>query len=248
MSFPELEYSTAPIRESDADAILLALPPLDKGDSPGLDDWPGLRDEIGAGIRTLTGFATVAVAAPAADEALWRAAAEGAALGGYRFDGYKTEAPKPRASRVRLHGTTEVDDESVAAVTAVADAVALVKDLVSIPAEWLGPADFAERATASVEGLPVTVEVLDEAALAEGGYGGILGVGQGSDRPPRLVRLDYAPQGAERHVALVGKGITFDSGGLSLKPAAGMVGMKYDMCGAATALAVLRAVATLALP
>jgi leucyl aminopeptidase len=291
MSFPELEYSTAPIRESDADAILLALPPLDKGDSPGLDDWPGLRDAllatgftgavgsyqrafapestslplavvgtgsdpdaaalrdaVGAGIRTLTGFATVAVAAPAADEALWRAAAEGAALGGYRFDGYKTEAPKPRASRVRLHGTAEVDDESVAAVTAVADAVALVKDLVSIPAEWLGPADFAERATASVEGLPVTVEVLDEAALAEGGYGGILGVGQGSDRPPRLVRLDYAPEGAARHIALVGKGITFDTGGLSLKPAAGMVGMKYDMCGAATALAVLRAAATLGLP
>src|SRR6478735_3713626 len=291
MSFPELEYSTAPIRESDADAILLALPPLDKGDSPGLDDWPGLRDAllatgftgavgsyqrafapestslplavvgtgsdpdaaalrdaVGAGIRTLTGFATVAVAAPAADKALWRAAAEGAALGGYRFDGYKTEAPKPRASRVRLHGTTEVDDEAVAAVTAVADAVALVKDLVSIPAEWLGPADFAERATASVEGLPVTVEVLDEAALAEGGYGGILGVGQGSDRPPRLVRLDYAPEGAARHIALVGKGITFDTGGLSLKPPAGMVGMKYDMCGAATALAVLRAAATLGLP
>src|SRR6478735_1973213 len=291
MSFPELEYSTAPIRESDADAILLALPPLDKGDSPGLDDWPGLRDAllatgftgavgsyqrafapestslplavvgtgsdpdaaalrdaVGAGIRTLTGFATVAVAAPAADKALWRAAAEGAALGGYRFDGYKTEAPKPRASRVRLHGAAEVDDESVAAVTAVADAVALVKDLVSIPAEWLGPADFAERAVASVAGLPVTVEVLDETALRDAGYGGILGVGQGSDRPPRLVRLEYAPADASRHVALVGKGITFDTGGLSLKPAGSMVGMKYDMCGAATALAVLRAVAARGLP
>ena len=291
MSFPELEYSTAPIRQADADAILLALPPLDRDDSPGLEDWPGLRDAllgtgftgapgsyqrafapeatklplavvgtgadpdaaalrdaVGAGIRTLTGFATVAVAAPAADSGLWRAAAEGAALGGYRFDGYKSEAPKPRAGIVRIHGTAEVDDEAVAAVTAVADAVALVKDLVSIPAEWLGPADFAERATASVSTLPVTVEVLDEAALADGGYGGILGVGQGSDRPPRLVRLDYAPEGAARHVALVGKGITFDTGGLSLKPAAGMVGMKYDMCGAATALAVLRAVATLALP
>ena len=89
----------------------------------------------------------------------------------------------------------------------------------------------------------MTVEVLDEDALRDGGYGGILGVGQGSDRPPRLVRLEYAPAGATRHVALVGKGITFDTGGLSLKPAASMVGMKYDMCGAATALAVLRAVA-----
>jgi leucyl aminopeptidase len=133
-------------------------------------------------------------------------------------------------------------------VSATAAAVALVKDLVTTPAEWLGPADFANRARESVDGLPVSIEVLDEVALREGGYGGILGVGQGSDRPPRLVRLDYAPEAAERHVALVGKGITFDTGGLSLKPAAGMVGMKYDMCGAATALAVLRAVATLGLP
>ncbi|GAA1912275.1 leucyl aminopeptidase [Microbacterium aoyamense] len=288
MAFPDLEYRTTPIRESDADAILLALPPLDGGP---VADWPGLgeslaavgftgapgsfvrayapestsvplavvgtgtapdaaalRDAVGAGIRTLTGFETVAVAAPLAGAELWSAAAEGAALGGYRFDGYKSEAPKPRAAHVVVHGTTDEDAGALAAASAIADAAALVKDLVSIPAEWLGPADFAQRAADAVEGLDVTVEVLDEDALREGGFGGILGVGQGSDRPPRLVRLDYAPDGATRHVALVGKGITFDTGGLSLKPAASMVGMKYDMCGAATALAVLRAAATLALP
>ncbi|MEU1970440.1 leucyl aminopeptidase [Microbacterium sp. NPDC019599] len=290
MSFPDLEYRTDPIREADADVVLLALPPLDKDDSPSLEDWPGLRDAllatgftgspssfqrvyapdstalplavvgtgsnpdaaavrdaVGAAIRTLTGFATVAVGLPASP-GLWRAAAEGATLGGYRFDGYKSDPPKPRASTVRVHGADEEDPDAVAAVRATAAAVALVKDLVSIPAEWLGPADFAERATTSVAELPVTVEVLDEAALRDGGYGGILGVGQGSDRPPRLVRLDYSPDDATRHVAIVGKGITFDTGGLSLKPAAAMVGMKYDMCGAATALAVLRAVATLGLP
>ncbi|MHC3000243.1 leucyl aminopeptidase [Microbacterium sp. HJ5] len=291
MSFPDLAYSDAPIRESDADALLIALPPLDTDEGVELTDWPGLRDAllatgftgaagalqrvyapdsttlplavvgtgpapdaaalrdaVGAAFRSLTGFATVAVAAPSADPALWTAVAEGAALGGYRFDGYKSEAPKPRASRVVVHGEAPEDAGALAAVIAAADAVALVKDLVSIPAEWLGPADFAERAAASVEGLPVTVEVLDEDALREGGYGGILGVGQGSDRPPRLIRLEYAPEGASRHVALVGKGITFDTGGLSLKPAASMVGMKYDMCGAATSLAVLRAVATLGAP
>jgi len=291
MSFPELDYLTGPIRETDADAILLALPPLEADDSPGLSDWPGLRaaltgigftgspgsllrvyapestslplavvgtgsdpdaaalrDAVGAAIRTLTGFTAVAVAAPLADAALWPAVAEGAALGGYRFDGYKTEAPKPRASNVRVHGSAPADPARLADVIATADAVALVKDLVSTPAEWLGPADFADRAVASVEGLPVTVDVLGEAALREGGYGGIVGVGQGSDRPPRLVRLEYAPADAARHVALVGKGITFDTGGLSLKPAASMVGMKYDMCGAATALAVLRAVATVGAP
>ncbi len=168
-------------------------------------------------IRALTGFATIAVAAPLADPTLWPAVAEGAALGGYRFDGYKTEAPKPRAARVVVHGSAEPDPERLARVTAAASAVALVKDLVTIPAEWLGPADFAEKAAEAVAGLPVTVEVLDEDALRAGGYGGILGVGQGSDRPPRLVRLEYAPEGATRHVALVGKGITFDTGGLSLE-------------------------------
>lgn len=206
-------------------------------------DAAAVRDAVGTGIRLLTGFARVSVAVVDATPELSLAAAEGAALGGYRFSGYKSESPKARAATVIVHSAAEIDPAALAAATSAASAAALVKDLVSTPAEWLGPADFAARAVEAVAGLPVEVEVLDEHALAEGGYGGILGVGQGSDRPPRLVRLDYAPAGAERHVALVGKGITFDTGGLSLKPAAGMVGMKYDMCGAATALAVLRAIA-----
>ncbi|WP_127819492.1 leucyl aminopeptidase [Microbacterium sp. CPCC 204701] len=291
MSLPDLAYRTTPVRESDADAILLALPPLEADDSPDLAEWPGLRDAllavgfsggtgslvrvhapetttlplavvgtgatpdasalrdaVGAAVRNLTGFETVAVAAPYADPSDWTAVAEGAALGGYRFDGYKTEAPTPRASRVIVHGTADPDDDALRAISETAVAVALVKDLVSTPAEWLGPADFAERAVDAVAELPVTVEILDEAALAEQGYGGILGVGQGSDRPPRLVRLEYAPTDASRHVALVGKGVTFDTGGLSLKPAASMVGMKYDMAGAATALGVLRAAASIGAP
>jgi leucyl aminopeptidase len=288
MSFPDLEYTTTPIYETDADALVLALPPL--ADSP-VADFPGLsealtavgftgaagsyvrayapeatdkplaivgtgpdpdaaalRDAVGTAIRTLTGHASVAVAAPLAPAELWPALAEGAALGGYRFEGYKTEAPKPRASHVTVHGSAPRDESALLSAIAAAGAVALVKDLVATPAEWLGPADFADRAAAAVEGLDIDVTVLDEHELREKGFGGILGVGQGSDRPPRLVRLDYRPEGAERHVALVGKGITFDTGGLSLKPPAGMVGMKYDMCGAATALAALRAAAVLALP
>jgi len=210
-------------------------------------DAAALRDAAGTGLRQLTGFAHVAV--QSLTEASWRPIAEGAALGGYRFAGYKKkDAAKTRAERVTVHTADAPSDEDVAAVAAVAGAVALVKDLVTTPAEWLGPADFAAAAVDAVDGLPVEVEVLDEDALREGGYGGILGVGQGSDRPPRLVRLDYRPAGAERHVALVGKGITFDTGGLSLKPAASMVGMKYDMCGAATVLAVLRAAAQMRLP
>lgn len=223
----------------------LPLAVVGAGSAP---DAGAIRDAVGTGIRLLTGFDSVAVGVLGDDGGHWRPAAEGATLGGYRFEGYKSDPPKARAQRVRLHTSATPPDEEIAAVVAEASAVALVKDLVSIPAEWLGPADFAERATASVAGLDVTVDVYDEEALREGGFGGILGVGQGSDRPPRLVRVDYSPRGAQRHVAVVGKGITFDTGGLSLKPPASMVGMKYDMCGAATALAVVRAVAALGLP
>ncbi|WP_455132797.1 leucyl aminopeptidase [Microbacterium aurum] len=290
MAFPELSHSPVPLREAEADALILALPPLaDAGDV--LADWPGLqaaleavgftgaagatvrayapdatgtplvvvgtggdpdaatlRDAVGAAVRTTTGFDVVAIGAPAVagTAGAARALAEGAVIGGYRFDGYKTVPGPARASRVVLHAKDAADELDRART--IGAATALVKDLVNTPAEWLGPQDVADAATAAVAELPVTVTVLDERELAEGGYGGILGVGQGSDRPPRLVRLDYAPDGAQRHVALVGKGITFDTGGLSLKPAASMVGMKYDMCGAATVLAVVRAAAERALP
>ncbi|GAA3903265.1 leucyl aminopeptidase [Microbacterium invictum] len=290
MPFPVLSFSSVPLLDAEADALVLALPPVD-AEASFLTDWPGLaaslqaigftgapgspvrvfapeatdkplivvgtgadadaaavRDAVGTALRATTGFETLAVAAPAAPAELWRAAAEGAVLGGYRFSGYKKDAGAQRATAVVIHAGIDVTDADVAAVTAVGDAVALVKDLVNTPAEWLGPADFADRATESVADLPIEVDVLDEAALAEQGFGGILGVGQGSDRPPRLIRLDYAPAGAARHVALVGKGITFDTGGLSLKPPASMVGMKYDMAGAATVLAVVRAAAALELP
>lgn len=289
MPYPELSYTTSALADIEADALVLALPPLaDAADE--LSEWPGLaealegigftgaagstvrafapqatsrplfvvgtgsspdaaavRDAVGAAVRTTTGFETIAVAA-ASSPALTRAVAEGAVIGGYRFEGYKRDAGKTRASRIVVSSPGEVSLEDAAAVDAVGSALALVKDLVHVPAEWLGPQDFADRAVAAVADLPVEVEVLDETRLAAEGYGGILGVGKGSDRPPRFIRLDYSPAGAERHVALVGKGITFDTGGLSLKPPAGMVGMKYDMCGAAIALAVVAAAARLALP
>ncbi len=288
MPHPELSYTTASPTEIEADAVMLALPPL--SDDETLEGWPGLadalrgvgfsgaagttvrvhapavterplfvvgtgeaptssalRDAVGAAVRTTTGYDTIALAAPFVTDGA-RAIAEGAVLGGYRFDGYKSDPGKPRASSVIVSMPTEPSGQVADAVAAVGSAVALVKDLVNTPAQWLGPQEFADKAVTSVEGLPVEVEVLGELELAEQGFGGILGVGQGSARPPRFVRLDYSPAGATRHVALVGKGITFDTGGLSLKPAAGMVGMKYDMCGAAVALAVVRAAAELALP
>jgi leucyl aminopeptidase len=289
MPFPEIAHSSAPVTDSDADALVLALPPLDE--QAELGDWPGiaemlpavgftgargsvhrvflpavastplvvvgtgaepddsaLRDAVGAAVRVTTGFRSLAVAAPLAAAESWSALAEGAVIGGYHFAGYKGGTPKQRAERVTIHTAATPSTDEVAGVNAVGRSLALVKDLVSTPAEWLSPADLADRAVEAVAGLPVDVEVLDEAELERQGFGGVLGVGQGSERPPRVIRVDYAPAGAERHVALVGKGITFDTGGLSLKPPAGMVGMKYDMAGAATVLAVVQAAAALALP
>ena len=210
-------------------------------------DASAVRNAVGAALRSLTGFESVALALAPGLEDFADAAAEGAVLGGYRFDGYRSEAGKKRATSVALHA--ELDEASLARAVAIGEAVALIKDLVFVPAEWQSPTQLAQSAADSVEGLDdVTVEILDENALAEQGFGGILGVAQGSDRPPRLVRLDYAPADATRHIALVGKGITFDTGGLSLKPAASMVGMKFDMAGAATSVAALRAIAALRLP
>lgn len=206
------------------------------------------RDAAGSGIRALGQVETVAVHAPGAPDGTWRAVAEGAGLGGYTFATYKKNGGNRRAARVIVVSNEEVSDDDVRAAQVIVDAVGLVKELVAIPADRLGPADLAARAVSEVAHLPVEVTVLDEAALEAEGFGAILGVGIGSDRPPRFVRMDYAPAESSRHIAVVGKGITFDTGGLSLKPAGSMVGMKYDMCGAAVALSVVRAAAELALP
>jgi leucyl aminopeptidase len=123
-----------------------------------------------------------------------------------------------------------------------------VRDLVNAPPSDLYPATLADAAVAHAAHADIDVTVFDEAALEECGFGGILAVGRGSSRPPRLVKLSYSPAGASKHVALVGKGITFDSGGLSLKPAASMLTMKTDMTGAATVMAVVVAAADLGLP
>ncbi|MBN7792488.1 leucyl aminopeptidase [Microbacterium esteraromaticum] len=222
----------------------LPLAVVSAGKAP---DAASVRDAVATAVRNLTGFATVSIGLASDIEPFADAAAEGALLGGYRFDDYRSEKKPARAETLVLHAA-QLSDGALDRARAAAESVALVKDLVNTPAEWQSPAQLAQSAIDAVADLPVDVQVLDEEQLAEGGYGGILGVGRGSDRPPRLVRLDYSPAGAERHIALVGKGITFDTGGLSLKPAAAMVGMKFDMAGAASVLAAIRAIAALKLP
>lgn len=203
-----------------------------------------LRLVAGAAARASATASRVAIALPAESDADALALLEGAALGAYRYAG-RAGAPSGISEVVLLGASTSPG--IVDRAQASADAVALVRDLVATPPNLLGPSDLAARARSAAAALPIEVEELTEVELREGGYGGILGVGQGSARPPRLVVLRY-DGGSGRHLALVGKGITFDSGGLSLKPPASMVGMKYDMTGAATVLAATIAIAQLGLP
>ncbi|AZM45636.1 leucyl aminopeptidase [Streptomyces sp. WAC 06738] len=130
----------------------------------------------------------------------------------------------------------------------LADEVNRARDLVNIPSNDLDPSGFAAAAQQAGKEHGFKVTVTDEKALAKGGYGGILGVGQGSQTPPRLVRLEHRHPKAEQTIALVGKGITYDSGGISLKPAGHNETMKCDMSGAAAVLAAVSAAARLELP
>ncbi|QXC61355.1 leucyl aminopeptidase [Aquihabitans sp. G128] len=176
------------------------------------------------------------------------ALAEGLALGSYGFADYKDPAPGTALEAVTVvgKGGKRVAD-AVARGARVAEAVGLVRDLVNTPGGDLTPTAFAEQAIEVADEAGIEIEVLDLAAITEAGLGGLLGVARGSAQEPRFVKLSYVPEGRPRgKVALVGKGVTFDSGGLSIKSAGGMEGMKGDMAGAATVLAALSLVPTVA--
>jgi leucyl aminopeptidase len=188
---------------------------------------------------------TVALALPAASPAEAEAVATGALLGGYSFRRYRS-APATDVTVTLL--TSEDNAPAVHRAQLIADAVNLSRDLINTAPLHLPPAALAAEAERVAAESGITAEVLDEDALAAGGYGGILAVGQGSSRPPRLVRLSYSHPDATKTVAFVGKGITFDSGGLSLKPPKSMETMKCDMSGAAAVLSATSAIARLGLP
>lgn len=209
-------------------------------------DAAALRLAAGAAVRALASATAVAIAVPAPDAEHAAALLEGAALGAYAFTDYREGPSGPE--RITLHAEHDADAVRLDRVRAVVAAVARTKDLVNTAPNDLPPSVLAELAAEAASAAGVAVRVLDERALAEEGFTGILAVGSGSSRPPRLVRLEYAPDAASVHLALVGKGITFDSGGLSLKPGASMVGMKSDMAGAAAVLSAIVALAELRVP
>jgi len=197
-----------------------------------------LRRAAAALSRRARGRQALTVVTPGGDVTAF---AEAALLATYSFRIGKPGG-KPPVAEITFVGA---DEPSVRRGTRVARAVALARDLANTPASVKNPAWLAERA--AEQGVPV--RVWDEGQLKEEGFGGILAVGQGSVSPPRLIQLSYTPaEPATRHVVLVGKGITFDSGGLSLKPTDNMKTQKTDMAGGAVVIAVLGALAELGAP
>jgi leucyl aminopeptidase len=230
------------------------------------DEWPAetIRRASGVAARSLSGVQSVITLLSGLHV---QAAVEGLILGAYQmheFRSAKTAPTEPALSSITALSTVRGAKADAVRAVAVASAVATARDFVNTPPSHLHPDEFAKRAKALGAAAGLTVEVLDEKALAKGGYGGIVGVGKGSVNPPRLVRLTYrggkkgakvGAGGRERSdsgkvpvVALIGKGITFDTGGISIKPAAQMHHMTSDMAGAAAVIATVALAAGQQLP
>ena len=216
-----------------------------------------VRRAAGVAARNVGNAASVSLALPAHDAEHVRAVADGFLLGGYSFKEYKSRSDSSGAAEVSVLSDAARRQDAIAALETaqtVAGLVRRARDWVNTPPNDLTPELFADRVVAlgkerSGRSKPkVGIEVLGPDELAELGCGGILGVGLGSANPPRLVKLTWAPEDARAKVAFVGKGITYDSGGLTIKPGSSMATMKYDMGGAAAVIAATFAVAALELP
>ncbi|WP_436326909.1 leucyl aminopeptidase family protein [Brevibacterium sp. FAM 27836] len=241
----------APVGCGAASVVLIGIERADAKRSPA-DAADVLRSAAGSALRALSGVHSVAVLLPIDDTADAEAVSIGALLGAYQDTRHKSEAPsRGPVEWIALCVQDAVDVDSVGCAT-ISRTVAAARDLVNEPPLDLYLETFAETVVREAEaddlrGLAI-VMVIDDDELRERGFGGLIGVGSGSTRGPRLVRVDYAPEWAERHLAFVGKGIIFDSGGISLKPPAKMEKMKSDMAGAAAAVEALFGIARLGLP
>lgn len=220
------------------------------GDANDIDD-EAVRRAVGAATRTLNGVEKAAISAEFGVQPV----VEGLLLGGYVYNGLKstantldddnTDAELPQTTEVTVVGA---DEKAFEQAVIVAESVNLARDLVNTPSNFLYPESYAAVMGEVASAAGLDIEVLDDKALEDQGFGGILSVGRGSARTPRLVHLTWAPSGATKKVALVGKGITFDTGGISLKPGSGMEDMISDMGGSAAQLGVIAAAARLELP
>jgi leucyl aminopeptidase len=229
-------------------AVVLAVG-LGKADDQGGFTQEQVRRAAGASGRALQGHARALTTLSAVD---LQAAVEGTVLGAYTFTEYKSAVGETTLAALDVaapeEGAARAHRASLKAAGAIAEAVTVARDLINTPPNDLYPGTFAQRAEKLAGKAGLEVEVLDEKALRRKGYGGILGVGGGSSRPPRLVRVSYRGPKAKKKIALIGKGITFDSGGISLKPAPNMDHMTSDMSGAAAVLAAVVLAAKLKYP
>jgi leucyl aminopeptidase len=216
-----------------------------------------VRRAAGVTARNVGNAASVALALPAHDAEHVRAVADGFLLGSYSFKQYKSRSDDTSVADVSILSDAARRQDTIAALETaqtVADVVRQARDWVNTPPNDLTPELFADGVVAFAKARSgrakpkLDIEVLGPDELADLGCGGILGVGLGSANPPRMVKLTWAPEGARAKVAFVGKGITYDSGGLTIKPGSSMATMKYDMGGAAAVIAATFAIAALELP
>ncbi|KOV91464.1 aminopeptidase A [Streptomyces sp. NRRL B-3648] len=234
------------------------------GAEPGDDEDAGydaeaLRRAAGVAARALTGTRKAAFALPVDGPGAIGAIGEGILLGAYSFDAYRSgqdagtakarngKAPLAEATLLGGKPRDAAHKGALARAVAVCEELNRARDLINMPPNDLTPAAFAGITQTAAKEHGLKVQVLDDKALVKGGYGGILGVGGGSAATPRLVKLSYRHPKAEKHLAFVGKGITYDSGGISLKPAGHNETMKCDMSGAAAVFAAVVAAARLGL-
>ncbi|MFF8598447.1 leucyl aminopeptidase [Streptomyces sp. NPDC015232] len=213
-------------------------------------DAEALRRAAGVAARALAGTDRIALALPATSGEAVEAVALGTLLGAYAFTDYRTTRRTPPVREATVLVAPELRtsaEDAVRRARILAEELNRARDLVNTPANDLYPQTFADAVVTAGHAYGADVRVLDEHDLAAGGYGGILGVGQGSVRPPRLVRIAHTHPEASTTLSFVGKGITYDSGGISLKPVGANEIMKRDMSGAAAVFAAVLAVARLGL-
>jgi leucyl aminopeptidase len=221
------------------------------GDAEAGYDAEALRKAAGVAARTLAGTKKAALALPAESAEEIEAVALGGLLGAYSFGSYKNgeNGKEPVGELTVLTGRKGSKDAKAAVerATAIGEEMNRARDLINTAPNDLNPKSFAAIAQAAGKEHGLKVEVLDEKALAKGGFGGFMGVGVGSANPPRLVKVAYTHPKAKASLAFIGKGITYDSGGISLKPAGHNETMKCDMSGAAAVFAAVVAAKRLGL-
>jgi leucyl aminopeptidase len=233
-----------------ASLLLVGLGKRDKVDAD------MVRRGIGKVAGRLARFGRIATTLPQAvtgdGDGAVQATVEGLLLGSYRFDRYKGKGTDPNDNAQSLaevvivgNGRAAGAKQAIDRGTVIAESVAWARDLVNTPALDATPEFLAKEARRMAREAGLDVKIWSPAELRRGGFGGILGVGQGSVNPPRMIELTYRGAGNARPYGLSGKGVTFDSGGLSIKPAGAMEWMKADMAGAAATLATMRAIGLL---